>query len=242
MSALNLRARQHLVGRGESAKAAPSTRAAAALRCSAMATKPVVLHLQSLPLEPRAAEDLHSKFENLFIWEQADPAAFLAEKGASIRGVVTGVRPWVNQELLDKLPNVEIVSSNTVGLDKVDVSLCKERGVSVTNTPDVLTDCTADTALALLLACMRQIPAAHQYVCDGRWPKEGDYPVTNKVCMSQYAQLYRCQRWIDDLRVHNLVSELLLSPSPLNSFLFEYLRLLENFMKLRWPKSHKMID
>ncbi|BFI25285.1 hypothetical protein MPTK2_1g19670 [Marchantia polymorpha subsp. ruderalis] len=181
MSALNLRARQHLVGRGESAKAAPSTRAAAALRCSAMATKPVVLHLQSLPLEPRAAEDLHSKFENLFIWEQADPAAFLAEKGASIRGVVTGVRPWVNQELLDKLPNVEIVSSNTVGLDKVDVSLCKERGVSVTNTPDVLTDCTADTALALLLACMRQIPAAHQYVCDGRWPKEGDYPVTNKV-------------------------------------------------------------
>ncbi|KAG6553482.1 hypothetical protein Mapa_004394 [Marchantia paleacea] len=184
MSVLNLQARQHpshRLGRGALSKVAPSTRAAAALRCSAMATKPVLLHLQSLPLEPRVAEDLKSRFENLYIWEQPDPGAFLQEKGALIRGVITGMKPWVNKELLDKLPNVEIVSSNTVGLDKVDVSLCKERGVSVTNTPDVLTDCTADTALALLLACMRQIPAAHQYVCEGRWLKEGDYPFTSKV-------------------------------------------------------------
>ncbi|KAL2652565.1 hypothetical protein R1flu_020693 [Riccia fluitans] len=143
--------------------------------------KPTVLHIADVPLVPELQNEFIAKFEHYYIWEQKDRGRFFQEKGSLIKGIVTDTKGWVNKELLQNLPNVEIVSSYSVGLDKVDLGLCKERGIVVTNTPDVLTDCTADTALALLLACMRQIPAAHRYVCEGKWPIHGDFPYTTKV-------------------------------------------------------------
>ncbi|KAL3684391.1 hypothetical protein R1sor_002413 [Riccia sorocarpa] len=143
--------------------------------------KPALLHIAKLPVVPDSQEEFESKFEHFYLWDQKDRESFFKEKGSLIKGVVTDTKGWVNEELLQKLPNVEIVSSNSVGLDKVDLNLCKERGIIVTNTPDVLTDCTAETALALLLACMRQIPAADRYVREGRWPTEGDFRFTTKV-------------------------------------------------------------
>jgi lactate dehydrogenase-like 2-hydroxyacid dehydrogenase len=63
----------------------------------------------------------------------------------------------------------------------VDLRKCKERGIAVTNTPDVLTDDCADLAIALLLSSMRQVCAADRYVRKGCWPKLGQYPLTYKV-------------------------------------------------------------
>jgi hypothetical protein len=88
----------------------------------------------------------------------------------------------------------------------VDLQKCKECGIAVTNTPDVLTDDTADLAIALLLASMRHVCAADRFVRKGCWPKLREYPLTYKVCYCC------CQFWL--FRVSNRVSLVssLLSP------------------------------
>ena len=87
----------------------------------------------------------------------------------------------VTKDLISKLPNLEIVSAYSVGTDNVDLPACKERGVVVTNTPDVLTDDVADLALALTLTTMRRIAAADRYVREGAWLAKGNYPLTTQV-------------------------------------------------------------
>ena len=86
-------------------------------------------------------------------------------------------------ELIDSLPKLEIVSTYSVGLDKVDLAKCKERKIAVTNTPDILTDDVADLAIGLALATLRQICAADRYLRQGLWLKE-EYKLTTKVSSS----------------------------------------------------------
>lgn len=64
---------------------------------------------------------------------------------------------------------------------QVDLDYCKQKGIVVTNTPEVLTEDCADLAIALLLATMRQICSADRYVRKGCWPKQGTYPLSYKV-------------------------------------------------------------
>lgn len=66
----------------------------------------------------------------------------------------------VDEPLLARAPNLRIVANAVVGYDNVDVAACEARGVVVTNTPDVLTDATADLTMALLLATVRRLPQA----------------------------------------------------------------------------------
>lgn len=66
----------------------------------------------------------------------------------------------VDQALLDRAPRLRIVANAVVGYDNVDVAACHARGIHVSNTPDVLTDATADLAMALLLATVRRLPQA----------------------------------------------------------------------------------
>ncbi|KAL2480653.1 Glyoxylate/hydroxypyruvate reductase A HPR2 [Abeliophyllum distichum] len=77
------------------------------------------------------------------------------------------------------MPKLEIVSSFSVGLDKIDLNKCKEKGIRVTNTPDVLTEHVADLAIGLLLAVLRRICECDKYVRKGMW-KTGDFKLTNK--------------------------------------------------------------
>lgn len=85
-------------------------------------------------------------------------------------------------DLIDQLPKLEIVSTYSVGLDKVDLPKCKEKGIRVTNTPDVLTDDVADLAIGLMLAVLRRLCESDRYVRSGKW-KKGDYKLTTKVCI-----------------------------------------------------------
>jgi glyoxylate reductase len=66
----------------------------------------------------------------------------------------------VDEALLRRAPSLRIVANAVVGVDNIDLAACRERGVVVTNTPDVLTDATADLALALILATVRRLPSA----------------------------------------------------------------------------------
>jgi lactate dehydrogenase-like 2-hydroxyacid dehydrogenase len=141
--------------------------------------KPHVLMMTMLM--PYLRDSLESKFNLVPLWEHSHKDDFLTSVGDSVRAVVTSTTSVVDRKLLEKLPKVEIISSFSVGLDKVDLNYCKEKGIVVTNTPEVLTDDCADLALALLLATMRQICSADRYVRKGCWPKQGDYPLSYKV-------------------------------------------------------------
>src|SRR5207245_5032327 len=69
----------------------------------------------------------------------------------------------------DEAPRLKVVAVYAVGYDNVDVAAATRRGIVVTNTPDVLTETTADLAWALILAVMRRIPEADRLVREGRW-------------------------------------------------------------------------
>jgi glyoxylate reductase len=70
---------------------------------------------------------------------------------------------------LDLLPDLRLVGNYGVGYDNVDVAACRERGIAVTNTPGVLDAAVAELALALMLACRRELVLADRFVRDGRW-------------------------------------------------------------------------
>ena len=77
----------------------------------------------------------------------------------------------VDAALLDRVPRLRVVSNVAVGYDNIDVAACTARGVVVTNTPDVLTEATADLAWALLLAAARRVPEGDRYVRAGKWKR-----------------------------------------------------------------------
>jgi glyoxylate reductase len=75
----------------------------------------------------------------------------------------------VDDETLDLFPNLKIVANYGVGYDSIDVGACAARGVTVTNTPGVLTAATADLAFALLLAVRRRVVTGDRAIREGRW-------------------------------------------------------------------------
>lgn len=101
----------------------------------------------------------------------ADKAGLLAAVGTKITGLVQGGGSLAPVELLDRLPNLKIISVFGVGYDGVPVDYCRERGIKVGHTPDVLTDDVADVALALTLTLSRQFHLANRYVQAGDWPR-----------------------------------------------------------------------
>ncbi|WP_370500568.1 2-hydroxyacid dehydrogenase [Mycolicibacterium sp. jd] len=113
--------------------------------------------------------------------EPTERAAFLAERGAEIIAVVTSGRTGVDAALMDALPNLAAVINFGVGYDTTDVAAAAARGIGVSNTPDVLTDCVADTAVGLMIDTLRQFSASDRYVRAGRWPVDGMYPLTRQV-------------------------------------------------------------
>jgi glyoxylate reductase len=75
----------------------------------------------------------------------------------------------VDAALLERAPKLRVVANAVVGYDNVDVAACRARGVVVTNTPDVLTDASADLAMALLLATVRKLPQAERSLRAGEF-------------------------------------------------------------------------
>ena len=96
---------------------------------------------------------------------------------AAVRGFARGPSSRGDAPLLGRMPKLEIVASFGVGYDEVDVNHAAGRGIVVTNTPDVLTEEVADTALALLLMTVRELSAAERYLRAGKW-LTAPYPLT----------------------------------------------------------------
>lgn len=125
---------------------------------------------------------LEKRFVVHRLWEAQDKEAFLGSQAVSrVRAVICNTVEGASAQLIDALPCLEMVATFSVGVDKIDLPRCQSRGIAVSNTPDVLTDCTADTALALLLALLRRICSAHRFLCQGRWSSQHNFMLTTKV-------------------------------------------------------------
>lgn len=77
----------------------------------------------------------------------------------------------IDKEVIDKLSNVKIIANYAVGHNNIDVAYAKSKGIAVSNTPDVLSDTTAETAWALLISVARRIVEADKFVRKGQWEK-----------------------------------------------------------------------
>jgi len=123
------------------------------------------------PLPPFLYDPLKADYRCHDYHRATNKRDLLAAEGPGIRGLVQGGGTLTSAELLDALPGLEIISVFGVGYDGVPVAYCKERGIKVTNTPDVLTDDVADVALALILMTGRGFVRANRFVHSGDWER-----------------------------------------------------------------------
>lgn len=97
------------------------------------------------------------------------PAERLAEAVAAYDGILSTVADRFSSDVLARADRLRVISNYATGLDNVDLDGARRRSIAVYNLPDVVTDSTADLTLALLLALVRRIPQAQQFVRDGGW-------------------------------------------------------------------------
>ena len=123
------------------------------------------------PLMPRVMDGVAPLFDVHKLWEAADKDALLAKVAPATRAIATDGTRGAGADLMRKLPKLEIVGCQGVGVDAIDLAYARQNKIIVTNTPDVLNDDVADTAMALLLATIRRIPQGDRYVREGKWLK-----------------------------------------------------------------------
>ncbi|HWM46112.1 MAG TPA: 2-hydroxyacid dehydrogenase [Xanthobacteraceae bacterium] len=130
------------------------------------------------PPKPLIADGLAGAFTVHKLAQAADPAALVTEIGPRIRAfAVSMVTERVPADLMAQCPKLEIVSTFGVGYSHIDTDFALAHRIMVTNTPDVLTEEVADTALGLLLCTVRELPRADRFVRAGDWPR-GEFPLT----------------------------------------------------------------
>ncbi|PYB74818.1 2-hydroxyacid dehydrogenase [Pseudomonas soli] len=112
---------------------------------------------------------LHAQAEVTLV--EAPAADGLARLRAALPGAhgLLGASLRLDRALLDLAPQLEVISSVSVGVDNYDIEALDQRGVLLTNTPDVLTETTADTGFALILACARRVVELDGWIRAGHW-------------------------------------------------------------------------
>ena len=124
---------------------------------------------------PDVGLELLREATQIELWDQELPPS-PDELDALLKGcdgAITLLTDHIDGSVLDRHPNLRVVSNFAVGYDNIDVPAATERGVLVCNTPEVLTNATADHTWALLLAAARRIPESIAYVRDGKWQTWG---------------------------------------------------------------------
>ncbi len=132
------------------------------------------------PMMSLIEEGIDKAFVVHRLQQASDGAALLKRIGPEIRAICTGSHTGVKTDtaMIGACPNLKIIGNFGVGYDTIDVAAAAKRGIVITNTPDVLTEEVADSALGLLLCTVREFYGAEKWLRDGRWVKEGDYRLT----------------------------------------------------------------
>ncbi|MBO0751035.1 MAG: 2-hydroxyacid dehydrogenase [Bradyrhizobiaceae bacterium] len=130
------------------------------------------------PSKPVLAKGLDPAFTVHRLIEAEDREAFLQRIAGSVRAMaVTYTNQRIDAAFMQRFPKLELVSSFGVGYDHVDAEWAGQHGIIVTNTPDVLNEEVADTALGLVLCTVREFPQAERFLRAGKW-EAGPYPLT----------------------------------------------------------------
>jgi lactate dehydrogenase-like 2-hydroxyacid dehydrogenase len=123
---------------------------------------------------------LRAEFDVHLLESEPERAAFLAGQGAEFDALVTSARIGADAALIDALPRLKAIACFGVGVDAIDLDAARRRGVAVSNTPDVLTDCVADLAFGLLIDVARGLSAADRFVRRGDWLRS-QFPLAARV-------------------------------------------------------------
>lgn len=145
--------------------------------------KPNILQLNPI-LVPAINDRLNTLYTVHRLFEQSDKDAYIEEHGASVRGVITGGHTGISNDLIAKLPALQVIAVNGVGTDAVDMAFARERRIPVTATFGALTEDVADLALGLMLAVCREICAGNEFVQSGNWvknPHPGALPLSRRL-------------------------------------------------------------
>ncbi len=140
--------------------------------------KPDVLVL--VDFHPPTTEAVAAEFNAHRLWLAPDPDAFVAGIADKVRAVLTSGISGIESGLMARLPKLEVIACIGVGVDAIDLDAARQRGIIVTNTPDLLNDCVADMGIGLTIATLRRIGAGERFVRAGRWLK-GSMPLAWKV-------------------------------------------------------------
>ncbi|WP_033543057.1 2-hydroxyacid dehydrogenase [Planococcus sp. CAU13] len=131
--------------------------------------KPIVYITRKLP--DAAVKGLEDSYE-VRMWqeeEQPVPRDVLLEEAGNASALWTMLSDQIDSEVINAAPNLKIISNLAVGYNNIDLDAARKRGIAVTNTPDVLTETTADLTFALLLATARRLIEAEKTVRSGDW-------------------------------------------------------------------------
>ena len=130
------------------------------------------------PRKPVMMRGLDGVFDLIQLPEAKERESFFARSAPRVRGMaVAATSERIDGPYMSRFPQLEIISSFGVGYDHVDAAWAGAHGITVTNTPDVLTEEVADTALGLLLCTVRELPQAERHLRAGKWP-QGDYQLS----------------------------------------------------------------
>ncbi len=124
---------------------------------------------------------LEAEFSVHKLFESNEREKFLKERANKIRGIASFGHLPVDGKLMDALPKLEIIANFGVGVDQINLDDAKARKLIVTNTPDVLNECVADTAIALVLNTLRKLPQSEAYLRAGNWAGKGPYPLATSL-------------------------------------------------------------
>lgn len=142
-------------------------------------SKQEILQIGELPVWDE--EPLNERFIMHRYFEADDKAGFVSACANKIKGVVTRGDLGISADVINALPNLEIIVVYGVGYDAVDLDAANAKGVKVTNTPDVLTADVADFAILAMLAQSRGLIGAEKWARDGNWIKNGMFALGNRV-------------------------------------------------------------
>jgi lactate dehydrogenase-like 2-hydroxyacid dehydrogenase len=130
------------------------------------------------PPKPVMVKGLRPAFNLIELPPKEAREKFLADAATRVRGMaIAATSERIDGDFMRRFPRLEIIASFGVGYDHVDAAWAGAHGITVTNTPDVLTEEVADTALGLLLCTVRELPQAERYLRAGKWVNR-DYPLT----------------------------------------------------------------
>lgn len=137
-----------------------------------MANKPLVAVTRPIP--EAGTRLLHERCE-VRQWEHELPPSpeELDKLLDGVVGAITLLTEKIDGPLLDRHPDLRVISNYAVGYDNVDVDAVTQRGIALCNTPDVLTDSTAELAFALLMAAARRVVEGADYVREDKWKTWG---------------------------------------------------------------------